>query len=54
MAGFAGPFRERRAIGDALALTRHRECVAEIVLRHGPLERHAVAGPFREGRAIGV
>src|SRR5262249_46808266 len=25
----------------------------EIVLRHGPIERHALAGPFGEGCAIG-
>src|SRR5712671_402526 len=39
--------------GAALALTKHPERIAEIVLGHGPLERHALAGVFLQRVAKG-
>jgi hypothetical protein len=40
-------------VGTALTLAQSPERVAEIVLRHRPIERHALAGPFLEGVTIG-
>jgi hypothetical protein len=37
----------------ALPLAEHAECIAEIILGHGPVERHARAGSFLQGVAKG-
>ena len=59
----AGPFLEGVAVsvdgleqplGAALAFPERPERGAEVVLRHGPVERHVLAGPFLEGVAVSV
>jgi hypothetical protein len=48
--GGDGLFEPRR---PALPLAESKERIAKIHLRHGPIERHALAGIFLQGVAIG-